>query len=454
MIGTTNTARCGLCERGALTWLALLMLLHGTYSVAPDLTRGARHAVFLTGSIGLAALFGVYVWVGRWLLVGVCPRDRVATPDMVDAILPIVTIVSALYFSLPDGVAILLTLGCVLPQAFLLARRALRASLIFSCGFLLVGLFAVIVKTKLRHLGADMLPVSVWADRSFLHGMNPYFGDHTAVTPWPFFYLPLQWLIYLPLVVLHLDVRWINFVSIVGTIWLLTRLWRDLMRPWTAFALLLALVAARPSTEMLYQGEVWPLWFLISAFIVAFLRGRVWLAGVLVGLLLAYSQTALVIAALIAVHQLRSGGPWRVTLTAGAVALLVYLAFIFPFAHGMVAFIDTNYIVLPHLAGIISERVRHNATTQVSLTNLLTRLSASRWRASLQLMAGLGGMLVLALRPTSPRGFLIVCGITYLVAIGLNMQVWKYYYVPGLVFLFWSTVTTETTGTALRPSPT
>jgi hypothetical protein len=31
-----------------------------------------------------------------------------------------------------------------------------------------------------------------------------------------------------------------------------------------------------------------------------------------------------------------------------------------------------------------------------------------------------------------------VCGLTYLWAISLNTQVWKYYYVPGLLLLFWA----------------
>lgn len=47
--------------------------------------------------------------------------------------------------------------------------------------------------------------------------------------------------------------------------------------------------------------------------------------------------------------------------------------------------------------------------------------------------------MVLALRPrTVPREFLAVCALTYPVTISLNVVVWKYYYIQGLVLLFWS----------------
>ena len=219
-----------------------------------------------------------------------------------------------------------------------------------------------------------MLPVIAWADRTFLHGLNPYFEDYTSVTPGPFFYLPLQWLVYLPFVALHLDLRLLNLASVFGTIGLYLLLWRDIPRRWTGFALLLALIASRPSTEMVYQGEVWPLWFMVSAFAVAFYRQRLRLAAVVLGLLLACNQTTLVLAALVGVYQVRSGTNWRETLLLGAIVLVVYCVIVFPFARGVVAFIDEYDIIVPHLGGIMTERAFHNSITQVSLVNVLTRL--------------------------------------------------------------------------------
>ena len=87
----------------------------------------------------------------------------------------------------------------------------------------------------------------------------------------------------------------------------------------------------------------------------------------------------------------------------------------------------------------MSERTYHNAITQVSLINVLTRLGLIGLRGPLQVGIGIIGMAVLALRRRTTTGdFLAVCALTYLVAIGLNVQVWKYYYIQGLVLLFWS----------------
>jgi Glycosyltransferase family 87 len=429
----------GLAEPPTLALLALLLLLHGAYSITPDITPTLRNLAFPAGSVVLAVLLlGCWLF-WRPLFASPRPVARAAEPDLADALLPIVMIVSAAYFSLPNRLALALILGFVAVQGAILFGGRLRLSVAAS-GAALFGAFAIVVaRTTINHLGADMLPVTAWADRVFLHGLNPYFEDYTSVTPGPFYYLPLQWLIYLPFVALHLDLRLLNLVAMLGMVALYLLLWRDIPRPWSGLAVLLVLIASRPSTEMIYQGEVWPLWFMVSAFVVAYYRRRWWLAAVLLGLLLACNQTTLVLAALLGVWQLRSGASWRITLGLGMVILAVYAAIVFPFARGIVAFIDQNYIALPHLAGVMSEHTYHNSITQVSLVNVLARLHLMALRGPLQLAIGITAMAVLALRRrTTPREFLAVCALTYLVAIGLNVQVWKYYYVQGLVLLFWS----------------
>lgn len=431
--------RCGLCRPPVLALVVLLGLLHGAYSLTPDLAPALRQLVFLAGSLLLAGLLAGY-WVFWRQLFAAAPRPAEGSgPDYADVGLAILMIVSAAYFSLPNRLALALIAVFVLGQAVLLGLGRLRISLLSSGAVLLVAFAIVVARTSIFHLGADMLPVTAWADRVFLHGLNPYFEDYTSVTPGPFYYLPLQWLIYLPFEALHLDLRLLNLASLLGVVGLYAWLWRDIPRPWTGFAVLLAVIASRPATEMVYQGEVWPLWFLVSVFAVALLRGRLVVAAVLLGLLLACSQTTLVLAALLAVRQLRAGRPWRETALLGGIVVVVYAAIVFPFARGIGAFIDQNYIVLPHLAGIMSERTYHNATTQVSLLNVLTRTGLIGLRGPLQFAIGVTGIAVLALRPrTTAAAFLAVCALTYLVAIGLNVQVWKYYYIQGVVLLFWS----------------
>ena len=435
---TDGLDRCGLGQRSLLPLLALLILLHFVYSVTPDLRPALRNLAFLVGSVLLAAVLAAASFFWRPGMTREPPTALGVDAKLSDALLAIVMIASAAYFSLPNQLAasLVATFGAI--QVVVLLMRRPRLSLIVSCLSLLLGLALAVWWIPLDRLGGDMLPVTVWADKVFLHGMNPYFEDHTSVTPNPFFYLPLQWLIYVPFVAFRLDPRLLNELAILGTIAIYLRLWREVSFPWTGFAVLLGLIATRSSTEMLYDGEVWPLWCLISVFAFLIHRRRLRMAALVLGLLLACSQISLAIAALFGVYQLRSAARWRETFLLAGIVTAVYLAFVLPFAHGLAGFVEEYYIVIPHLAGLISERLRHNSITQVSLVNLLSRAGLTGLRAWLQAATGIAGMAVLALRrSTTPAQFLTVCGLTYLWAISLNMQVWKYYYVPGLLLLFW-----------------
>ncbi len=435
---TDRLDRCGLGQRSLLPLLALLILLHFAYSVTPDLPPALRNLAFLAGSVLLAAVLAAASFFWPPGMIREPPAAPGVDAKLSDALLAVVMIASAAYFSLPNRLAapLVATFGAI--QVVVLPMRRPRLSLIVSCLSLLLGLGLAVWWIPLDRLGGDMLPVTVWADKVFLHGMNPYFADHSSITPNPFFYLPLQWLIYVPFVAFHLDPRLLNEIAIVGTISIYLRLWREISFPWTGFAVLLGLIAMRSSTEMLYDGEVWPLWWMISLFAFLIHRRRLRVAALVLGLLLACSQISLAIAALFGVYQIRSTASWRDTVLLAGISSAVYLAFVLPFAHGLAGFVVEYYIVIPHLAGVISERLRHNSITQVSLVNLLSRAGLTGLRAWLQAATGIAGMAVLAVRrSTTPAQFLTVCGLTYLWAISLNMQVWKYYYVPGLLLLFW-----------------
>ena len=445
--------RCGLGQRSLLPLLALLVLLHFAYSVAPDLRPDLRNLAFLAGSVLLAALLATASLFWRPGSINEPPATPGASATPSDALFAVVMIASAAYFSLPNWLAapLLAAFGAI--QAVILVMRRPRWSLIVSCLSLLLGLGLVVSWIPLDRLGGDMLPVTVSADKVFLHGLNPYFEDYTSVTPGPFFYLPLQWLIYLPFVALHLDLRLLNEIAMLGTLGIFLLLWREILFPWTGFAVLLGLIASRPSTEMLYQGEVWPLWCMISVFAFLVHRRRLRMAALVLGLLLACSQISLAIAALFGAYQLRSAPSWRELFLLAAIAAAVYLAFVLPFVHGLVSFIMEYYVVLPRLAGIMNEHSFHNSITQVSLVNVLTRARLPELRAWLQVAAGLTGMAVLVLRRrTTPAQFLTVCGLTYLWAISLNVQVWKDYYIPGLLLLFWGIYAPRTDTDAAPPA--
>jgi hypothetical protein len=203
------------------------------------------------------------------------------------------------------------------------------------------------------------------------------------------------------------------------------------------FGILVGLAASRPATEMVFQGQVWPFWLLLSVFAVLELRGRHLAAALALGVLLAMSQTTLLLLALTGPYSLRTYGLRR-TMVLALVTLLVFAVIVVPFSRLGSEFFVQNYYALPKLAGEYSERIFHNAITQMSLLNLITTLGVKDLRAPLQLAAILAGMALLLVRPIpGPRFFLVACGLSFLWAIGLNVQVWKYYYVPGLLLIFW-----------------
>ena len=424
---------------GARSWIALLLIIHFVYGAAPDLSHSHRLDIYLIGSILFAAVLAMCPAV---LMLPARPEvpGLSIEPLSRQALLLIVMVSFAVYAAFSDRLAAVLILAFLSVQIPLLWRSMYRLSLVATGSAIIGGLAFVILRTRLADLGADMLPVCVWANQILLQHANPYLADHRSVTPWPFFYLPLQWLIYMPLVILHAEVRWLNFASIIGTLVLLIWNRRNLASPWLAFTLMLAFIVSRPSTEMLYQGEVWPFWIIVSAFSVFLLRGNPVRAALALGCLLAVSQTAVHIAGLTAVWRLRSAEKWHRTMLMGALAVGIYFISIIPFAHGILSFIRDEYVVLPHLAGRLVQRVRDNGHTEVSLINLLLHLGLIRWRMAMQLTVVLGTAAVLAVRRAGTRTFLYITGVSYLAAISLNMQVWKYYYGPGLLLMFWSIV--------------
>ena len=86
---------CGLRHRSVLAFLALLLLLHGAYSVTPDLGPRLRDLAFLAGSVVLTLLL-VGFWIAwRPLFANAPPQTRAAAPDPCDALLAVGMIVTA-----------------------------------------------------------------------------------------------------------------------------------------------------------------------------------------------------------------------------------------------------------------------------------------------------------------------------------------------------------------------
>jgi hypothetical protein len=123
-----------------------------------------------------------------------------------------------------------------------------------------------------------MLPIIADANHFLLAGHNPYAQTYSN---W-FYYLPVQWLVFLPLTAAGGDLRLLNLAcfAVVGclSLWLIRSGRLDKI----ALLGLCPIMLSRSSMEMVLRGQVWPLWALLVGFAATLLSpGKLWPAFLL-----------------------------------------------------------------------------------------------------------------------------------------------------------------------------
>ena len=424
-----------------LPWACfLLLILHICYGIAPNLGDAPQQSLFfLGGSVafftGLLVLF-LFCALGRDPTDGFRLSDRGLQLFCTGAAAAVIC--SSLFFSFPNAIAI----PAIFAFAVLSGLLWWRGGMVYlvhgavAAGVLLLAVKGLGPEFPLT-VASDMLPVIKWANLEFLAGRNPYFEDYTAVTPGPFYYLPVQWLLYLPFERLGLDQRLLNLLSLFGCLTLFMVALRGNPHRVACLAGLAALFASRPAVEMIARGHVWPVWLIVSGYAAAFTADRKMLAAMLLGVLLATNQTFVLLFALVGVYDLRNAGLRRAVLL-GLISLGVYAVIVLPFSRGPIDFITQYYIELPRLAGVSAER-QHNAVLQMSVVRIITALGIGDLRQGLQVLCGVIGLATIAAHRTlRPPHFLALAGVIYLFVVALNVQIWKYYYIPGFWLILWS----------------
>ncbi len=279
-------ALAGLCLLNL--FVACMGLLYGFDSVIPG---GWHGAAYRSGTIVLLALVvgAAGVSLGRaGNAVGSAATMRVL------AAMCLTQLSLTLFFALPTrpaGLAIAVAWSGAL-VAGRLRGAAAAVQVAVAAGFVLfAGSLAVVPRST---PGADMLPFISHAIDVFTAGGDPYTADYTAIDGNPFFYPPVQWLIYLPLHVLGLDLRILNLASAAAIVILLE--WRIRMHP-TAACIRLGIypILLCPLVlPMMHSGQVWPYWLAIVGFgVLALDRRWVW-AAVVAALAVGLRPTALV----------------------------------------------------------------------------------------------------------------------------------------------------------------
>ena len=395
----------------------LLLILHLSYSIAPVLDGNVRRTLFL----GASLLF-FPVLLATFLI---CAATRAPWPvspvsdrglQSICAGFAVTVVGSALYFSFPNAIALPSVVAFAVLN-FLLWRRGGIVHVVY--GTLAVAVLLLAVKALGPDPnGADMLPLIKWTNQTFLAGRNPY-DEHNT------FYLPVQWLLYLPLVGLGLDQRLLNLFSLFGCLALFAAALRGSSYRVACLAVFAGLCASRPAVEMMAQGEVWPVWLILSGYAFALSTGRHWLAAVLVGVLLAMHQPFLLLFALAGIYDLRAFGLRKAVLL-GIVSLSVYAVFVLSFSRGSMDFFVWIYITLPHLAAGVAEQFSQNSTQQISLVSILVVSGLSDLRQGLQVLCGVRGIALVTWPRTMDRPrFLATAGLSYIFALALNVMVFK-----------------------------
>ena len=363
---------------------------------------------------------------------------RIVQIPKATGLLPIFAMFMASVFFYADNLTALSVIGFSL-SVFIMAYARFGfdavAYLIIAAGFMLFCILLIAYPIDVN--SADMLPSIEAAAAEYLRGGDVYTADFSQFSGGRhFLYLPLQWLVYVPLVAAEIDMRLLHIIFAIGTLYLfIAFLPQDLKQ--IMILSFWPVMLSPMSAGMFFNGQVWLFWFLITGFLIAFINERLVLAAIILGIVLATRQTSLAIAAAVAVFMI-SRIPMRKYFILMAIVILIYSGLTLPFAGRLESFFSELYF--PSEAVEINLRVNRNPMNQVALVNWVYVFGIESIRPILQIATGGAFLLLIFLtRNRSVGNFLILMGVMYLVVISLNGQVFRYYYTPGLIIASFGT---------------
>ena len=404
---------------------AMLLLAGAAYGLSfrmsptwrPTVFRGVS-LVWLTGLCALVAL--TLAFPGR--------RATIERLNRVGAWSCLAQLGLTAFFNLPTQLAMAtLTLGALV--AWVLARR-------FGAGSVMLGAAAAGMAgfaASLMLIGmerADMLPFIGHAIDVFVAGGDPYAADFSSITPNPFFYPPVQWLIFLPLRVAGLDMRFLNLVCAAGLI-LLVEL-QVLRRKVALRAGIYPVLLSPLAFPMMHSGQVWPYWLAIAAFGLLVMRRRWALAALVVAVAVGMRQTALVPAAAVFVVVLMQE---RLLISgwAAMVGVAMMVAIVVPTMLLSDRAISLIFVDGPRLAQTLAHQAG-NPLDQIALSNWLGWLGLERWDTPVEVVIALATIVLTTVAAHRGTGHMLaMAGAGYALTVSANSYVHRYYYVAGLL---------------------
>ena len=231
-------------------------------------------------------------------------------------------------------------LFCVLGVATFRTHSPRRTLLLFT-GLYGFGVLLAIFSFPLNYLRSDMLPVILWADTHLLQHVSPYATMTVGDRLYDFPYLPGMLVAYLPLVAMHLDLRFASIVSlsvIAVCVFRAARAERQL-----EVACLLGIFLLNPFLQFRHDLYLQPHWLtLVGGFLLMQRRRYLWGAFVF-GLGMAIYQFSWIVLPFVLLNALRRRG-WLEGLKAMLAAAAGALLLAGPFLRSASARISSNTV--------------------------------------------------------------------------------------------------------------
>lgn len=151
----------------------------------------------------------------------------------------------------------------------------------------------IFLQEDYQSIGGDLLPIVIGACKNLLHGIDPYTADYSKITGSAFFYLPVQWIFFLPAAKFNVDPRILNVIIIV-----IFAIWAGKFGginnkniKINSFNLLFMTIVMSPIfTRAGQRTYILPYWLLLMILIWAFIKRKDMISAILCGLLLAMRQ--------------------------------------------------------------------------------------------------------------------------------------------------------------------
>lgn len=311
---------------------------------------------------------------------------------------------------------------------------AIRA--IFLLSFILAILH--VITTPLDPNTADMLPIIKAACNYVLQGGRPYGVIFPEASVFPFVYLPGSWIPYLPFVALDLDLRLLNLIA-YATIVLVAEMavLRCRGKPEQLMILFYPLMMSPVMAQAIVYGHIWSYWVMAVFLGFLLLRSRLYWSAFVIGLMLATRQWAAFIALPVAVYYFFHV-PIRQFVILTGIVFAGFLILIIPSVLYDVNLIQAAFLDVFASAKIAAQNVvtdQDKMALQVSAVALLKALQVIDHEMLFLMMVVVVAIISFRARTLPDNYFVFFLGLVYILLVTVNFQVFRYYYMPGLLLI-------------------